>query len=76
MRILLQTNTETNEVIHSVFRAFPRFVARSAGWLMQSNVIANAEEASTNLQPHKVGFYAIELFDNIFTVSAPSWINN
>ena len=43
---------------------------------MQSNVIANAEEASTNLQPHKVGFYAIELFDNIFTVSAPSWINN
>ena len=46
LKILLQTNTETNEVIHGFFRAFPRFVARSAGRLMRSNVVnANAEEA-------------------------------
>ena len=36
LKILLYTNTETNEVIHGVFRAFRRFVQRSAGRFMRS----------------------------------------
>ena len=74
---LVKNYHRTNEVIHSVLRAFRRFVVRSAGRLVRSNVvITNAKQATTNLQPHKVGLYAIELFDNTLTVLAPSWINN
>ena len=61
LKVLSQTNTATNEVIHGIFRAFRRFVERSAGRLMRSiNANGTAEEASTNLQPHKVGLYAID----------------
>ena len=61
-----QTNTETNEVIRSVFRTFPQFAASTAGRRMWCDTNANTKEASTNLQPHKVGLYATELFNNTF----------
>lgn len=67
-----QTNTETNEVSHSVFRTYPRFAASTAGRRLWCDTNASTKEASTNLQPHKVGLYATELWHIWFTFWAPS----